>query len=456
VNDDTIAAIATGGIVSAIGVIRMSGPRAIEIADHVFRPSSGGNMRGCADRLLRYGQLLRADGAVMDLCLCTVSRAPHSYTGEDTVEFQCHGSPTVLAEGLRSVFAAGARQALAGEFTKRAFLNGRMDLTQAEAVIDLIESETSEAAVNAAGQLAGVIRTKIESVYVRLLDIIAHFFAVIDYPDDGIDAFEIDGYVSVMDGAVESLRSLLGTFERGSVLKNGVPAVIIGRPNVGKSSVLNALLGYDRAIVADVAGTTRDTIEEKIKLGGVLLRLTDTAGIRDASDGIELQGVLRAREAAGTARLSIAVFDGSSSLTHEDAEVSLLSAGAEARIAVINKSDLPQVLTADDLPGDYDAVCRMSALTGAGIDSLISAAAGLFGFRDVPSGETVTNPRHADAIGRALAGIVSAKDALAAGVTYDAALSELESALSALGEITGATIRNDLTARIFERFCVGK
>ncbi|MDR1589201.1 MAG: tRNA uridine-5-carboxymethylaminomethyl(34) synthesis GTPase MnmE [Oscillospiraceae bacterium] len=454
---DTIAAIATGGGVSAVGIIRLSGPRSIEIADRVFRAFNSVRMSDAADRRLCYGELFGADGGVADICLCTVSRGPGSYTGEDTAEMQCHGSPAALAEGLRAVFAAGARQALAGEFTKRAFLNGRMDLSQAEAVIDLIEAQTAEAAKNAAGQLAGAVRTKIEGIYGGLLDVIAHFFAVIDYPDEDIDAFEAESYAALLDGARRELERLLSSFERGRVVKEGVVSAIIGRPNVGKSSLLNALAGYERAIVAESAGTTRDTIEERVSVGGVLLRLIDTAGIRAALDDVELQGIARARAAARGARLVIAVFDGSQELTEADRDIAALAVAAERSVAVINKSDLPQRFDAAAPESGFGAVCRVSALTGEGLDSFGDAVASLFPEgMPAPQGEIITNERQAEAIGRAAAAIEAAAGALSAGVTHDAALSELEAALAALGEITGVTVREDLVSRIFERFCVGK
>jgi tRNA modification GTPase len=454
---DTIAAIATGGGVSAVGIIRLSGPRAAEIADAVFRAYNKVKMSDVPDRKLCYGELLAADGGVVDICLCTVSRGPGSYTGENTAELQCHGSPAALAEGLRAVFAAGARQALAGEFTKRAFLNGRMDLSQAEAVIDLIEAQTAEAAKNAAGQLAGAVRTKIESIYSGLLDIIAHFFAVIDYPDEDIGAFEAESYIGSLDDALRELRRLLGSFERGRVVKDGAASAIIGCPNVGKSSLLNALVGYERAIVAETAGTTRDTIEERVSVGGILLRLIDTAGIRASADDVEFQGVARARLAARGAELVIAMFDGSREMTDADRDITALAGKAARSVAVINKSDLPQTLDAAALGDAFGAVCRVSALTGEGLDDFADTVASLFpDGGPAPQGEMITNERQAEAIGRAMTSIAAARGALTAGVTYDAALSELEAALAALGEITGVTVRDDLVTRIFERFCVGK
>ena len=315
---DTIAAIATGEVVSAIGIVRVSGPGAVAAAEAVFRPADGRPMSEHRDRQLVYGRLVDAAGHVLDICLCTISRAPHSYTGEDTAELQCHGSPVVLRAALEALFAAGARQAGPGEFTKRAFLNGMLDLTEAEAVIDIIEAATAEAAVNAAGQLGGALSRRAEQVYSDVVDIISHFDAVLDYPDEDIEPFELANYASRLDAGAAELRELLASFERGRVMREGVRAAIVGRPNAGKSSLLNAILGYDRAIVTAQPGTTRDTIEEKALLGGVLLRLTDTAGLREAADEAEREGVRRAFAAAEGAELAIAVFDGSQPLSDAD------------------------------------------------------------------------------------------------------------------------------------------
>jgi tRNA modification GTPase len=454
---DTIAAIATGGAVSAVGIIRVSGPGAVATAESIFRPKSGIKMSEAEDRKLVYGELLGGEGQVIDLCLCTVSRAPGSYTGEDTAEFHCHGSPVVLSEGLRALFKAGARQALAGEFTKRAFLNGRMDLSQAEAVIDLIEAETVSAAKNAAGQLKGAVRRKIDGVYDALVDLSAHFFAVIDYPDEDIEAFELKNYEKVLSGAESSLRALLSTYDRGSVLKNGVRTAIIGRPNVGKSSLLNALVGFERAIVTPVAGTTRDTIEEKLRVGNVLLRLVDTAGLREAADDIERLGVERARRAAEDAALVIAVFDGSRPLSDDDRAVLDIAAGARQKIAAVNKCDLGSGAELGALRDKLGEPVFVSAHTGEGVDALAAEIERRFsGGLPVPDGELLTNGRQADALWRALASIRLSRDALTSGVTPDAVLTEIETALGALGEVTGKTAREDIVGRIFERFCVGK
>jgi tRNA modification GTPase len=454
---DTIAAIATGGGVCAVGIVRVSGADAISAAGRIFRAKSGIKMEEAPDRQLVYGELLDKNGRTVDLCLCTVSRAPKSYTGENTAEFHCHGSPVVLAAALEALFAQGVRQAQAGEFTKRAFLNGRLDLAQAEAVIDLIESETDAAAQNAAGQLKGAVSRRIEAVSSALTDIMAHFFAVIDYPDEDIEDFQMRRHGLALKDAQRDLERLLATYRRGRFMKDGVKTAIVGRPNAGKSSLLNALAGYERAIVTDLPGTTRDTIEEKIRLGDTVLRLVDTAGIRDAGDTVERLGIERSRQAAAEAALILAVFDGHEPLTADDREVIRLTESAPYRLAVVNKSDLPAGVDMDELARHFEHVVSVSALTGEGIDSLAEKIGTLIGSSGLrPDGEILTNLRQADAVERALHCIRSTREAMEAGITPDAVLTEIETALSYLGEITGKTVREDIVSRIFERFCVGK
>jgi len=454
---DTIAAISTGSVLAGIGILRLSGDDAISIVDKVFKPISGKPMSERKDRVLVYGELFDKNGERIDICLCTVSRAPHSYTGENTAELQCHGSPTVLREGLESLFAAGARQAKAGEYTRRAFLNGCMDLVQAEAVIDLIHAETAEAAKNAAGQLGGAVSRKTDAVYTSLQDISAHYHAVIDYPDEDIEEFSLQAYVNDLKNAAKELERLLRSFERGRVLTGGIPTAIVGRPNAGKSSLLNALLGYERAIVTNVPGTTRDTISERVRFGGTLLNLTDTAGLRDTADMVEAMGVERSREALRRAELVFVLCDSSVPFEEEDAALLQEALTTAPTVLIWTKCDLPTApipcLSVDPMP----PVVELSTVTGQGMEELESAVAALFpADTSIGAGEMLTNTRQAEAVERALRSVRAALEAMEFGLTPDAVLTETEEAMEALGELTGKTVREDITDRIFERFCVGK
>lgn len=450
---DTIAAVSTGMQVSAIGILRLSGDKAINIVDKLFIPRSGKKMSESEDRKLVFGSLCDLDGQTLDICLCTISRAPHSYTGENTAEIQCHGSPAVLRAALDAVFALGARQALPGEFTKRAFLNGRMDLTSAEAVADIIDAETAEAAKNAAGQLGGAIGRRIDKIYDFLTDLSSHYHAVLDYPDEDIEDFTLVAYKAKLHAAIAELKRLADSYSGGKLLHGGIPAAIIGRPNAGKSSLLNAVLGYDRAIVTNIPGTTRDTIEEKLRLGGVLLRLTDTAGLRETDDEIERLGVMRSHEAMENAELVIAVIDGSGEVTAEDEEIIRCAEKAPHAVVAVSKSDLGKIAV---LPETTLPVVELSSMTGEGLEKLAEVIKTLFPMPDAPAGEILTNARQAEAVDRALAALTAAYDALLQGCTPDIVLTEAEGAMSALGELSGKTVREDVTNRIFERFCVGK
>ncbi len=458
---DTIAAIATAAGRGAVGIVRLSGDDTLRVLDAVFAPASGKLMSALSARRMVYGAARDAEGRVVDHALAVWFAADHSYTGEVSAEIHCHGSSVVLDEVLRAAFAAGARQARAGEFTKRAFLNGKMDLTGAEAVVDLVDAETAEAARNAATQVDGALRRLADDAYDKLLGVASRFYAVVDYPDEDVaDASPAETEQTLAE-TESALDSLLATYARGRVLKNGAATAIIGAPNAGKSSLLNRLVGFERAIVADIAGTTRDTVEEKALVGGALLRLIDTAGLRETDDTVEKLGVERSRGAVEQADLILALADGSRPLDAEDERALCLAAqSGKPWLLLLTKCDLP---TAEAALPRFDGDARapeetlsVSSVTGEGFGALERAVARLFPTLPAQGGTMLTNARQADAVTRALASVRAALSALRGGITPDAVLTEVEAASNALGELTGRTAREDIVARIFERFCVGK
>ena len=454
---DTIAAISTPPGPGAIGILRLSGPMALQAAERCFKPLGRKALREHAPRELVYGELLDRGGQPIDRVLCTYSRGPHSYTGEDTAELHCHGSPMVLSLGLESLFHAGARQAGAGEFTRRAFLNGRLDLAQAEAVGDLLEARSREGARHAAGQLAGALSKRIEDIYSALVDVMAHFHAVLDYPDEDIDPFRLEQLDEELSNQEGELNTLLATCGRGRLLRDGVACAIVGRPNAGKSSLLNAMVGWDRAIVTDIPGTTRDTVEERCELGGVPLRLIDTAGLRETDDPVESLGVERSRRAMEEAGLILALLDSSRPAGEEDIALVREAVSLAPTVLVWTKGDLPAaprpIQSFEEL--GCPAV-TVSARTGY-LDELCNEISCAFP-QDLWGGygEILTNARQEEAASRAREAVRRARAALEAGVTPDALLTDVEEALSALGELTGQSVREDVTDRIFSKFCVGK
>ena len=466
---DTIAAIAAGGgAPSAIGVVRISGPDCFAACGRVFRSARPfGELEA---RRMVLGEFLDREGRVLDRGLAVRFPGPRSYTGEDSAEFHCHGSPVVLREVLAALFAAGARQAGPGEFTKRAFLNGRLDLTQAEAVIDLIDAETAAAARNAAAQLDGGLRRALEPIQGALLDITSRFYAVVDYPDEDIQDAGPEEIAAALRQAGDALTALLSTCKRGRVLKRGVRTAIVGLPNAGKSSLLNALAGYERAIVTDIPGTTRDTVEESVLCGGVLLRLIDTAGLRETEDAVEKLGVERSRRAMEEAELILLVRDGAAedcpeNRAHWEAEALLLNQVARTGkpwLCVESKCDLtgPHAFSVGLIQKDANnpAACLcVSSVTGQGLDRLEEAVAALFPAGDPgEAGSLLTDQRQEEAADRARAAVRRALEALENGLTPDAALTDAEEALDAIGELTGRTAKEEIVERIFSRFCVGK
>ena len=413
---DPIAAIATGSAASAIGVIRISGADCFAACGRVFRPANGLPFSAQPPRKLVMGEMLDSRGQVVDRGMAVRFPAPHSYTGEDAAEFHCHGSPVVLREVLAALFAAGAaggapvRQAGPGEFTKRAFLNGRLDLTQAEAVIDLIDAETAAAARNAAAQLDGGLRRRLEPIQEALLDVASRFYAVVDYPDEDIGDAGPEEIAAALRGAEEALTALLGACRRGKVLKRGVRTAIVGLPNAGKSSLLNALAGYDRAIVTGVPGTTRDTVEESVLCGGVLLRLIDTAGLRETEDEVERLGVERSRRAMEEAELILLVSDDQVDMENrpraywEDFRQLLAAVGGQETpwIFIASKRDLSGKTAGSigawggERPWNGPAAyVSLSSVTGEGMKDLEKAVAALFPAGDPgEAGSLLTDQRY--------------------------------------------------------------
>lgn len=452
--DDTIAAISTPIGEGGIGIIRISGAEADRVLRRVFVRKRGS---GLPARRMVYGHVIDpTSGVTIDEALACYMPAPRTYTRENVAEINCHGGPIALQRALSAVLAAGARLANPGEFTLRAFLNGRIDLAQAESVMDIVRAKTAASLSVAVGQLQGRLSSQVRDVRRELLSALAYLTATIDFTEDEIPEQDV---VAPLAEARRRLQSLLASADAGIVYRQGVRTAIVGRPNVGKSSLMNALLDQDRAIVTPVPGTTRDTVEEVLNLRGIPLVLIDTAGITRTDDEVERIGVQRSHQAIERANLVVMVVDGSEPLQDRDREIAALIANRPA-IVVLNKADLP--LHVDDAELDQLApgVARVttSMKTGAGLQDLESAIADLvLGGRVMASDELlVSNPRHRDAIRRAEQHVADALSSLNDSVPVDLVCIDLTSAVSALGEITGETVGEDLLDSIFSTFCVGK
>lgn len=451
---DTIAAIATAQGEGGVGIIRLSGPGALEAALRCFRPAEA-----VEPRRLVYGSIVSHSSERLDVGFLAYMPSPKSYTGEDVVELHCHGGALLMREVLASVVLSGARVAEAGEFTKRAFLNGKLDLAQAEAVIDLIRAQSSLSLSSASGRLEGGLSRRVGSIKAPLVNLLAHLEAELDFTEEEIDGLPGEAISSVILEAEDSVDRLLATFNEGRVLKEGVSVLILGRPNAGKSSLLNALLQQERAIVTPVAGTTRDLIEETLDVRGIPVRLMDTAGLRDSTDEVESIGVRRAREKIDSAGLIVYVVDLSADF-NEDLEI-LSGLPKDRTIIAANKTDLARDRLEEAVSAfvGFD-VAPISAIREDGLEPLkdlvFEKTTGVKAAMETPVGELIVSVRHRDCLEKCRASLERAASALSSGFPRELIATDLRAAIDALGEITGETTTEDILDVIFSSFCVGK
>lgn len=451
-----IAAISTPPAPAGLGVIRISGESAIQIASKVFRPlSKEKKLEEQQGYTALYGHVFDREGDI-DECVALVFRKPHSYTGENVVELSCHGGLYLLQKVLRAVIDAGAFPASAGEFTKRAFANGKLDLTQAEAVMNLIAANGRLAAKTALAVREGAVFKKIEKIKKVLLSAAANLTAYVDYPDDDIPELHEDVLESILDDVNRQLMEMLSTYDAGRIVREGIDTVIVGKPNVGKSTLMNLLTGYERSIVTPIAGTTRDIVEDTIRLGDVVLRISDTAGLHDTEDEVESIGVKRAWEKLKTAALILAVYDGSQPFTEEDRNLADF-ASKQTAIAIVNKSDLKQKIDYEYIKSNYKHIVIISAQNGSGLNKLEDAIKKITGIEKLNSSETVlANERQRDCVKRCQDCIKEAKEAITSGMTLDAVGVSIDGAISSLLELTGEKTTEAVVNEVFKQFCVGK
>ena len=453
IENTTIAAVSTALSAAGISVIRISGDDAIMIGDRVFRSTD--KLCDLKGYTCRFGAVYD-NGEKIDECVATVFKKPHSYTGEDVVELSCHGGLYVTQKTLQAVLSAGAVPAQAGEFTKRAFLNGKLDLTEAEAVMDIISAKSKSSARAALSVKEGALSKKINRIKAELLDKAAHLSAWADYPEEDIPEVSEKELLSSLKKAEETLSAILTGFDNGKVLRDGVNTVIIGKPNVGKSTLMNLLSGFDKSIVTPIAGTTRDVVDEVVSLGDIVLNLSDTAGIRESSDEIEKLGIDRAKAKIDSASLVLCVFDSSQDLSDEDRAV-LGAIGEAPAIAVINKTDLEQKLNIDEIKMHIQDIVYMSAKEQTGLSELEAAVKRLCYTFDTDNNDVLLyNERQRSLTQKAFESVRSAYDALSAEITYDAVTVSIEEAIAYLCELTGESVTEEVVDRVFHRFCVGK
>ena len=459
----TIAAVSTAYGRGGIAVIRISGDEAVFVAEKIFIPASGKKISECKSNFCVYGNIIK-DGKKIDDGMCTVFRAPHSYTGEDTVEISCHGGIILTEKVLEAAFTAGAVQAGAGEFTKRAFINGKISLSQAEAVGMLIDAESEEMLSLAASHENGVMKRKSDELYESLKTVVTGVYANVDFPDEDLAELSDSEVLAELSGLEAELSSLQSTYRVGRAVCEGISTVLIGKPNTGKSSLLNRLVGRERAIVTDIAGTTRDTLEETVSCGRIMLRLCDTAGVRESEDTVEKIGVERSLKMLGEAELALVLFDLSKEFDREDALIlEKLEYSPAVKIAVLNKNDLERSFDISKLEkcgfSHTVEICAQNEDNGVnGIDKLKELIGSLYveGEIDYSTRAVITNARQNAAVSRALEYTRSAIAQLECGFTSDTAGFDIEAALSELSELDGRKISEEIVDGIFHRFCVGK
>ncbi len=456
---DTIAALSTPQGVGGVAVIRVSGPEAVIVSDKIFKSQGGKIPSELKVRYASFGEIYDSENQVIDQVLLTVFKAPASFTGEDVVEISCHGGKAVTEMILKQLVLCGARIAGRGEFTKRAFLNGKLDLTQAEAIMDIISAEDEISLKSGENHLQGKLKNKTEEIRAKIIDVVSHVLAVIDYPDEDIDELKEKDIVKTLKECSGEIAALIKTYNTGKIIREGANIVIAGKPNAGKSSLMNAFLKEDRAIVTDIAGTTRDVLEESLNLGGLKVRLTDTAGIRKSDDPVEKIGIERAVSCVKNADLVLYVADNLTGINEYDEELISTIKGKKT-IGIINKSDISGKVSVNELKEKLscDKVFEISALNFQGIDTLLDYIKEIILNGDVNVSDSlyITNKRHYEELISAYGSLKKAEDALKEGLFADLVTIDLENAVYSLGSITGTTVSEEVVSNIFEKFCVGK
>ena len=451
----TIAAISTAKGAAGISVIRISGDEAITIGDRVFKARSNIKISSMKGYTCALGEAF-ADNEAVDECIATVFREPYSYTGENVVELSCHGGIYVTSRILRAVYDAGAVPAEPGEFTKRAFLNGKLDLIEAESVMDIISARSKTAARAALNVKEGALSRRIEVIKAALLNKAAHLSAWADYPEEDIPEVEDKELQSSLRSAEKELTDIIKSYDNGRVLRDGIDTAIVGKPNVGKSTLMNLLAGYDRSIVTSVAGTTRDIVEDSVSLDDIILNLSDTAGIRTTDDEIERIGVDKAKNRINASSLILCVFDASKDLTAEDRKI-IEEIGEAPAVAILNKADLGIMINKTQLNNRFEYMIEMSAKKGDGLGELTEAIKDVCSVADLDdTGALIYNERQRALAIKALDSVREAKNALDIGMTFDAVTVSIEEAIAYLCELTGERVTDEIVDKVFHSFCVGK